>query len=118
MAIYAAEPSVKPIGTGLYAYISDNDASANSTFLIGDKGILVVDTGLNAAEGTKLRAIRRLRLAVEVHCEHALSPDHQGGNSVVGPSAVVISTDLTRERTLEFIQVFPCRKALHLNRRT
>ena len=57
----AAEPAVKPIGRGLYAYISDNDASANSTFLVGDAGILVVDTGLNATEASKLLdAIRRV----------------------------------------------------------
>src|SRR5689334_14972377 len=43
-----AEPTVKSIGPNLYAYISDNDSSANSTFLVGEKGILVVDTGLNA----------------------------------------------------------------------
>jgi len=33
--------------------------------------------------------------------------DHQGGNSVVGPSAVVISTDYTRDRTLAVIQSSP-----------
>ena len=33
--------------------------------------------------------------------------DHQGGNSVVGLSAVVISTDWTRERTLAIIQSQP-----------
>ena len=49
-----AAPEVKPIGPGLYAYISDNDSSANSTFLVGNKGILVVDTGFDAKEGEKL----------------------------------------------------------------
>ena len=41
-----ATPQVTAIGPDLYAYISDNDGSANSTFLVGSKGILVVDTGL------------------------------------------------------------------------
>jgi len=82
-SLAAAESAVKPIGRGLYAYISDNDASANSTFLVGDAGILVVDTGLNRTEGSKLLgAIRRvsglrdpasLRLARELHCEYTLS---------------------------------------------
>ena len=40
--------SVHKIGTDLYAYISDNDSSANSTFLVSGQGILVVDAGLNA----------------------------------------------------------------------
>ena len=34
-AVAAAKPTVQQVGAGLYAYISDNDASANSTFLIG-----------------------------------------------------------------------------------
>src|SRR5947199_8332165 len=56
-----AAPVVEQIGPGLYAYISDNDSSANSTFLVGGKGILVVDTGLNDEEGGKLfRAIRSI----------------------------------------------------------
>ena len=97
-----AEPVVKQIGKGLYAYISDNDASANSTFLVGDAGILVVDTGLNATEGSELLgAVRRVSaLPVKYVVNTHYHPDHQGGNAVVGPSAVVISTDFTRERTL------------------
>lgn len=97
-----AQPAVSQIGKGLYAYISDNDASANSTFLIGDAGILVVDTGLNATEASKLLgAIRRVSaLPVKYVVNTHYHPDHQGGNAVVGPSATVISTDFTRERTL------------------
>jgi cyclase len=97
-----AVPEVKQIGTGLYAYISDNDFSSNSTFLVGDKGILVVDTGLNAREGDKLlKTIRSLSdLPVDYIVNTHYHPDHQGGNSTVGPRAVVISTDWTRERTL------------------
>src|SRR5437773_11588451 len=54
-----AAPVVKQIGPAVYAYISDNDSSANSTDLIGGKGTLVVDTGLNEEEdGNPLRAIR------------------------------------------------------------
>jgi cyclase len=112
--LVAAEPAVKPIGRGLYAYISDNDASANSTFLVGDAGILVVDTGLNTTEGSKLlAAIRRVSsLPVKYVVNTHYHPDHQGGNAVVGPSAVVISTDFTRERTLA-LQKDPGMKSFH-----
>src|SRR5438270_2356226 len=85
-----ASASVQKIGPDLYAYISDNDASANSTFLISDQGILVVDTGLNAEEGHKLRQeIRKVsqapvRWIVNTHYH----PDHIGGNAVVGPDAI------------------------------
>ena len=95
-----AVASVQKIAPDLYAYISDNDASANSTFLVGDQGILVVDTGLNAQEGRKLLdEIRKIsqapvRWIVNTHYH----PDHRGGNTVVGPDAAIISTAFTRAR--------------------
>lgn len=91
------------LGKDLYAYVSENDASANSTFLIGDSGILVVDTGLNATEGAKLlSAIRRIStLPVKYIVNTHYHPDHQGGNLTVGPDATVMSTDYTRERTID-----------------
>lgn len=97
-----AYASVHKIGPDLYAYISDNDSSANSTFLVSDQGILVVDTGLNAGEGSKLLAeIRKIssapvRWIVNTHYH----PDHRGGNRVVGPDAVIISTQETRTAAL------------------
>jgi glyoxylase-like metal-dependent hydrolase (beta-lactamase superfamily II) len=90
--------SVQKIGPDLYAYISDNDASANSTFLVSDQGILIIDTGLNAQEGRKLLAeIRKVsqapvRWIVNTHYHS----DHIGGNNVVGPDAITISTEFTR----------------------
>jgi cyclase len=95
-----AAASVHKIGSDLYAYISENDSSANATFLVSDQGILVVDTGLNAQEGRKLlEEIRKIsqapvRWIVNTH-NH---PDHRGGNGVVGPEAVVISTAFTRTK--------------------
>jgi len=101
-----AQPAVKQIGKGLYAYVSDNDSSANSTFLVDGSGILVVDTGLNATEGSKLlHAIRGVsNLPVKYIVNTHYHPDHQGGNGVVGPDATIISTDFTRERTLALIK--------------
>ncbi len=56
--------STQKIAPDLYAYVSDNDASSNSTFLVTSQGILVVDTGVNAQEGRKLLAeIRRISTA-------------------------------------------------------
>lgn len=94
--------SVQKIGDNLYAYVSSNDASSNSVFLIGQNGILVVDTGRNGREGTKLLAeIRKIsplpvRWIVNTHFHQ----DHRGGNQVVGPGAIIISTAFTRERAL------------------
>jgi glyoxylase-like metal-dependent hydrolase (beta-lactamase superfamily II) len=98
--------SVQKIGPDLYAYISDNDASANSTFLVNDQGILVVDTGLNAQEGRKLLAEIRKVSPAPVHwiVNTHYHPDHRGGNSVVGPDAIIISTAFTRSQTEKPIQ--------------
>jgi cyclase len=109
-----AAPEVKQTGPDLYAYISDNDSSSNSTFLVGSKGILVVDTGLDATEGGKLlQAIRKISdLPVQYIVNTHYHPDHQGGNATVGPSAVVISTDWTRERTLAVLQSASAKRSL------
>jgi glyoxylase-like metal-dependent hydrolase (beta-lactamase superfamily II) len=101
-ALSQTHGAVQKIGADLYAYISANDASANATFLVSDQGVLVVDTGLNEQEGQKLlEEIRKIssgpvRWIVNTHYH----PDHRGGNSVVGPDAVVISTAFTREQVL------------------
>jgi glyoxylase-like metal-dependent hydrolase (beta-lactamase superfamily II) len=101
-----ASASTHKIGSDLYAYISDNDASANSTFLVSEQGILVVDTGLNAREGGKLLAeIRKVsqapvRWIVNTHYH----PDHRGGNSVVGPDAIIFSTAFTRSKSENSVQ--------------
>lgn len=95
--------AVHKIGPDLYAYISENDASANSTFLVSQEGIFVVDTGLNAQEGGKLLAeIRKVssspvRWIVNTHYHQ----DHRGGNNAVGPDALIISTAYTRDRVLQ-----------------
>jgi len=89
------------IGQDLYAYISDNDGSANSTFLVTPEGILVVDTGLNPHEAQKLlvaiRSVssRPIRYIINTHYH----PDHQGGNATLSKDAIVITTEFTRERT-------------------
>jgi glyoxylase-like metal-dependent hydrolase (beta-lactamase superfamily II) len=97
-----ADPTVTAIGTDLYAYISDNDGSANSTFLVGRQGILVVDTGLDSTEGAKLlQAIRQVSsLPIHFVINTHYHPDHQGGNATVGPEATVISTGFTRNQTI------------------
>src|SRR5262249_14380948 len=93
---------VHKIGNDLYAYISDNDSSANSTFLITREGILVVDTGLNEQERRKLLAEIRSISAQQVRyiVNTLYHPDHRGGNSVVGPEATVITTVFTLSQNM------------------
>ena len=105
-AVADAAPRVEKLADNLYAYVSDNDHSSNSTFLVGQHSILVVDTGLNDVEGRKLLAeIRKISAApIEFIVNTHYHPDHQGGNGVVGPNAIVISSPFTRERTERLIQ--------------
>src|SRR5258708_27120988 len=81
--------SVQKIAPDLYAYVSDNDASSNSTFLVTSQGILVVDTGVNAQEGRKLLAeIRRISTPPVLYIVNThYHPDHRGANAVIGPDA-------------------------------
>lgn len=101
--VVSAQPAahLTPVAPNLYVYISGNDHSCNSTFLVGRQGILVVDTGLNATEGQKLlndiRSVSPLPVKFIVNTHY--HPDHQGGNGVVGPDAIVISSPFTRQRT-------------------
>ena len=109
VSLTAAQPRAEKLAPNLYAYVSDNDHSSNATFLIGQHGVLVVDTGLDRVEGQKLlkeiRAISALPVQFIVNTHY--HPDHQGGNGVVGPEAVVISSAFTRERTLQMISKMP-----------
>jgi len=101
----AQQTHLTRITPNLYAYISDNDHSCNSTFVVGRHGILVVDTGLNATEGQKLlKEIRTVSpLPVKFIVNTHYHPDHQGGNAVVAPDAIVISSPFTRQRTEQLI---------------
>jgi cyclase len=97
------------IGENLYACISDNDASANSTFLVGHDGILLVDSGLNDTEAgkclAKIRSVSQLPVRYIVNTHYHL--DHQGGNKAYGPDAVIITTAFTRQRILEMLNSSP-----------
>src|SRR5258708_35276097 len=81
--------AVQKIAPDLYAYVSDNDGSSNSVFLVTPQGILVVDTGVNTQEGRKLLTeIRRISAAQVVYIVNThYHQDHRGANSVVGPEA-------------------------------
>jgi cyclase len=99
-------PAPLPLGGGLYAYISDNDASCNSVFLVGKEAILVADTGFDDQEGAKLLAAIRsvsslpVRYIINTHYHR----DHQAANGIVGAASEVVSTIFTRQRTLEFMK--------------
>ena len=101
----SAEPLVQRLAPDLYAYVSDSDNSCNAVFLVGPTGILVVDTGFDAREADKLLAgIRRIsNLPIRYIVNTHYHPDHQGGNGIVGPAAVVVSSDWTRDRTVQFV---------------
>jgi cyclase len=97
------------IGQDLYACISSNDASANSTFLVGKAAILLVDSGLNPTEAEKclaqIQSISKLPIRYVVNTHYHL--DHQGGNKLYAPTADIVSTAWTRQRTVEMLESAP-----------
>lgn len=99
----------KRIGKDLYACIASNDASANSTFLVGKVGILVVDPGLNEIEAAKclaqIRGLSKLPVRYVINTHYHL--DHQGGNKIYKPEASIVSTAWTRKRTMELLHGSP-----------
>jgi glyoxylase-like metal-dependent hydrolase (beta-lactamase superfamily II) len=106
----AAEGATQ-IGKDLYACISTNDASANSTFLVGKDAILLVDSGLNETEAGKclaeIRTVSPLPIRYVVNTHYHL--DHQGGNHLYAGEAVILTTAWTRQRTLEMLNATPPR---------
>ena len=106
IAISSRAAPPQPLGGGLYAYVSDNPASCNSIFLIGAKGILVVDTGFDVEAGEKLlAAIRSVSpLPVEYIINTHYHRDHQAANGIIGPASLVVSTLFTRQQTIELMK--------------
>jgi cyclase len=104
-----AANGAQQIGKDLYACISADDSSANSTFLVGKYAILLVDTGLNETEAGKclaeIRSISPLPIRFVVNTHYHL--DHQGGNKRYEPEAIIVSTAWTRQRTVEMMESTP-----------
>jgi glyoxylase-like metal-dependent hydrolase (beta-lactamase superfamily II) len=94
---------VQQIGPDLYAYISEIDSSANSTFLVTTEGVLVVDTGADETEAKKLlAAIRKISVApIRYVINTHYHPDHSGGDPVIAAGASLISTAFTRDKLAE-----------------
>src|SRR5579871_4361331 len=86
--------TLKPLGHGVYAAIDDEkgDAGANAGFVIGDDGILVVDTFENekAARAllSEIRKLTPLPIRFVVNTHYHL--DHVNGNDVFAAAGATI----------------------------
>ena len=94
------------VADGIHAFIATQTDSAlvsgNMTAIVGDDGVLLVDTG-HFPSGTK-RMLAKLRELTPLPVRYVVNthwhPDHNTGNSAVldaFPQAVIISTQATRE---------------------
>jgi hypothetical protein len=97
-----AQNGPQKIGLNLYTCISINDASANSTFLVGKDAILLVDSGLNTQ-----RRLKKSKLPIRCVINTHYHSNHQGGNKLNTPMADLISTVWTRQRTIEMLKSVP-----------
>jgi cyclase len=86
--------SLKPLGRSVYAAIDDakGEAGANAGFVIGDDGVLVVDTFENEAAAKQLLAeIRKLtKLPIKFVVNTHYHLDHVAGNGVFEQAGAVV----------------------------
>jgi cyclase len=86
--------TLKPLGRNVYAAIDDakGNAGANAGFLIGEDGVLVIDTFENEAAANQLLAeIRKLtKLPVKFVVNTHYHLDHVAGNAVFEKAGAVI----------------------------
>ena len=99
VAVFAQTPEtlpfiMKPLGHGVYAAIDDakGDAGANAGFVIGDDGVLVVDTFENekAARAllSEIRKLTPLPIRFVVNTHYHL--DHVAGNKIFQDAGAVV----------------------------
>jgi cyclase len=86
--------TLKPLGHNVYAAIDDakGDAGANAGFVIGDDGVLVIDTFANEAAAKQLLAeIRKLtKLPIKFVVNTHYHLDHVAGNGVFEQAGAVV----------------------------
>jgi len=86
--------TLKPLGHDIYAAIDDakGDAGANSGFVIGENGVLVIDTFENEAAAKQLLAeIRKLtKLPIKFVVNTHYHLDHVAGNAVFEEAGAVV----------------------------
>jgi len=86
--------ALKPLGHNIYAAIDDakGDAGANAGFVIGDNGVLVIDTFENEAAAklllAEIRKLTPLPIKFVVNTHYHL--DHVAGNKVFRDAGAVI----------------------------
>ena len=106
---------LEPVAPNIYAFIAPDGitpiVSGNSTVIIGDDGVLIVDTGqFPSVAKQEIAAIRKLtplpvRYIVNTHWH----PDHWLGNGAfkaAWPNAVIIATPNTAEKMAGKAQQF------------
>lgn len=86
--------TLKPLGNNVYAAIDDakGDAGANAGFVIGDNGVLIVDTFENEAAAkqllTEIRKLTNFPIKFVVNTHYHL--DHVAGNKVFQDAGAII----------------------------
>jgi len=87
-------PEIKKLAEGVYASINPDGGrqGSNAGFVVGDDGVLVIDTGVSEAAGRELlgeiRKVTQAPIRFVVNTHYHL--DHTGGNAVFEKEGAVI----------------------------
>ncbi len=95
------ELSIEELGPGVYALMSSLHNVDNAGFVIGDKGVLVIDAHINAAMGEQIQA--RVREVTDKPILYLVNAnyhgDHTFGNCTFPANTLVIQQRETARRT-------------------
>ena len=116
---YRRQVGLQETASGIYAYIGE-DGVANAGFAVGERGVLMIDSGMSPAQGEELlQAVRRvtdkpIRILINTHYHG----DHVLGNEVFSPPALILSHRKTwstlKKLGSQYVEAFASRRPPNL----
>jgi cyclase len=99
-----AQLETKELGPGVYALVSNHIAVDNSGFIVGERGVLVIDAHINGAMARQIQdAVRRVTAKPILYLVNTnYHGDHTFGNYAFPADTQIIAHRKTAERMRDF----------------